>query len=197
MCTTCGSTLAEYRDFKKPDELGEIGVAKPLEPSIEPSFEAPAETFSEPSPDILAEPPAPTITEELPPVDTTPLPSFDVQESYAQPQPDVSSQPSGTSISSIVGMSVYDENARKLGTAKQVGVNASQSLVLVITRNDGSEISVPWNKIKKVGDVVLLGTQESSPQIAQAPPQQAGQCSNCGFTNKSGSKFCEQCGTKI
>ena len=31
MCSTCGSTIAEYRDFKKPNELGEVGLAKPME----------------------------------------------------------------------------------------------------------------------------------------------------------------------
>ena len=93
-----------------------------------------------------------------------------------------------TSISSIEGKAVYDENANKIGIAKQVGIDSTQSMVLVITKNDNTEGSIQWNSIKKVGEVILLGNPESS---------QLGKCSNCGFVNKEGSKFCEDCGTKI
>ena len=65
-------------------------------------------------------------------------------------------------------------------------------MVLVITKNDGTEGSIPWSNIKKVGEVVLLGSPE-----AEAPASQPGKCANCGFVNKEGSKFCEECGTKL
>ena len=93
-----------------------------------------------------------------------------------------------TSISSIEGKLVYDEKANKIGIAKQVGIDSTQSMVLVITKNNNTEGSIQWNSIKKVGEVILLGNPESS---------QLGKCSNCGFVNKEGSKFCEDCGTKI
>ena len=87
---------------------------------------------------------------------------------------------------------VVDENANKVGTAKQVGIDGNtQSMVLVITKNDGTEGSIPWSAIKKVGEVVLLGKPEEN-DVAQP-----GKCSECGFVNKDGSKFCEECGTKI
>ena len=102
-------------------------------------------------------------------------------------------QPSSSaSVSSIEGRNVIDENANKVGTAKQVGIDANtQSMVLVITKNDGTEGSIPWTSIKKVGEVVLLGKPE------EAAAAQPGKCSECGFVNKDGSKFCEECGTKI
>ena len=84
---------------------------------------------------------------------------------------------------------MFDENANKIGTAKQVGIDSTQAMVLVITKEDGTEGSIPWNSIKKIGEVVLLG----NPEIAI----QAGKCSSCGFVNKEGSKFCEDCGSKI
>ncbi|GIS96617.1 MAG: hypothetical protein CM1200mP23_4230 [Nitrososphaerota archaeon] len=40
LCTTCGSPIAEYREFKKPDELGEVGNAKPIEPQLDIAQEA-------------------------------------------------------------------------------------------------------------------------------------------------------------
>jgi sporulation protein YlmC with PRC-barrel domain len=152
ICNSCNSSIAEYREFKKPDEASEIGDAKPIESAVE------------------------SVPQQVPePVIQTP------QETVTQAGP-------VTSISSIEGKSVYDEKANKIGIAKQVGIDSTQSMVLVITKNDNTEGSIQWNSIKKVGEVILLGNPESS---------QPGKCSNCGFVNKEGSKFCEDCGTKI
>ena len=96
------------------------------------------------------------------------------------------------SVSSIEGLAVYDENAKKIGNAKQVGIDSNQSVVLLITKNDGSEASIPWSSIRKVGEVILLGNPNIPVQAVQV-----GKCASCGFTNKEGSKFCEECGTKL
>jgi len=152
ICNSCNASIAEYREFKKQDEAGEVGSAKPLEPQV-------AST-----PQQISEPATQT-----------------PQETVTQPGP-------ATSVTSIEGKVVFDENANKIGTAKQVGIDSTQSMVLVITKEDGTEGNIPWNNIKKIGQVVLLGNPEVS---------QPGKCSNCGFGNKEGSKFCEDCGTKI
>jgi len=153
ICKACNASIAEYREFKKPNEEGEIGSAKPLD----------ANTTTAPS------------------VEVTTAPSVEV------------TQPGSTaSVSSIEGRTVIDENANKVGIAKQVGIDANtQSMVLVITKNDETEGSIPWTSIKKVGEVVLLGKPE------ETAATQPGKCSECGFINKDGSKFCEECGTKI
>jgi sporulation protein YlmC with PRC-barrel domain len=153
ICNACNASIAEYREFRKQDEAGEVGVAKPIEPSIQNT------------PQQVAEP-----TIQTP------------QETVTQPGPT-------TLVSSIEGRGVYDENANKIGNAKQVGIDSTQSMVLVITKNDGTEGSIPWSNIKKVGEIILLGNPEEK--------SQPGKCSNCGFGNKEGSKFCEECGTKI
>ena len=161
ICKSCNASIAEYREFKKPNEEVEVGSAKPL--------------------DVNATT-APTVeTTTAPTVETTTAPTVEA----TQPG-------SAASVSSIEGRMVIDENANKVGTAKQVGIDANtQSMVLVITKNDGIEGSIPWTAIKKVGEVVLLGKPE---ETAAAQP---GKCSECGFINKEGSKFCEECGTKI
>ena len=192
-CSTCGSTLAEYREFKKPAEGSDVGNAKLLEPSMKSSFEptSPDSLFGSQPPPMTESPPTFTETPQESP--TPEFPSFDMPETTPQPtQPTVLTQ-SG-SVNSIVGMSVYDESARRIGIAKQVGIDASQSIVLVISRDDGTQVSVSWDKIKKVGEIVLLGTPEMASQIQQNQP---GKCSGCGFVNKLGSKFCEDCGTKL
>jgi len=157
ICNSCNASIAEYRDFKKQDESGEVGSAKPLEPQVQSTPQP------ETAPQQVAEPAA-------------------TQETVTQPGP-------ATSVTSIEGKTVFDENANKIGTAKQVGIDSTQSMVLVIIKEDGTEGSIPWTSIKKIGQVVLLG----SPQETSQP----GKCSNCGFGNKEGSKFCEECGSKI
>ncbi len=153
ICNSCNASIAEYREFKKQDETGEIGNAKPIEQVVQS---------------------APQQVEE--PATQTP------KETVTQPGP-------VTSVTSIEGRTVYDESANKIGVAKQVGIDSTQSMVLVLTKNDGTEGSIPWNSIKKIGEVILLGNPEATAQ--------PGKCSNCGFGNKEGSKFCEECGTKI
>ena len=153
ICKSCNASIAEYREFKKPNEEGEVGSAKPLDANVTT---------------------APTV------------------EATTAPTVEATQPGSAASVSSIEGRSVIDENANKVGTAKQVGIDGNtQSMVLVITKNDGTEGSIPWAAIKKVGEVVLLGKPE---ETAVAQP---GKCSECGFINKEGSKFCEECGTKI
>jgi len=161
ICKACNASIAEYREFKKPNEEDEVGSAKPLD----------ANTTTAPTVEVTT---APT-------VEVTTAPTVEV------------TQPGSTaSVSSIEGRTVIDENANKVGIAKQVGIDANtQSMVLVITKNDETEGSIPWTSIKKVGEVVLLGKPEETAAI------QPGKCSECGFINKDGSKFCEECGTKI
>ncbi len=161
ICNSCNASIAEYREFKKPNEEGEVGSAKPLD----------ANATTAPTVEVTT---APT-------VEVTTAPTVEV----TQPS-------SAASVSSIEGRTVIDENANKIGIAKQVGIDSNtQSMVLVITKNDGTEGSIPWTSIKKVGEVVLLGKPE------ETTATQPGKCSECEFINKDGSKFCEECGTKI
>ena len=161
ICKSCNASIAEYREFKKPNEEGEVGSAKPLDANVT----------------------------TVPTVEATTVPTV---EATTVPTVEATQPGSAASVSSIEGRMVIDENANKVGTAKQVGIDANtQSMVLVIIKNDGTEGSIPWVAIKKVGEVVLLGKPEES---AAAQP---GKCSECGFVNKDGSKFCEECGTKI
>jgi len=105
--------------------------------------------------------------------------------------PQVSLQ-SDSTFSSIAGMSVYDGNAKKVGVAKQVGINSSHQVVLVITKSDGSDQTIEWSKINKIGEIILLGDGSKSGQASSGLG-----CSKCGFENKAGSKFCESCGNKL
>ena len=124
------------------------------------------------------------------PIEQGQSPPQQVEEPAKQTSQETVTEPGPvTSVSSIEGRAVYDENANKIGIAKQVGIDSTQSMVLVLTKNDGTEGSIPWNSIKKIGEIILLGKPEAA--------SQPGKCSSCGFANKEGSKFCEECGTKL
>lgn len=153
-CTTCGSTIAEYREFQKPNQQADVGLAKP----ISPGFEQAAPTFEQ----------------------TAPIPTF---EAAAPPATD------SATFNSIIGMAVYDSNAKRVGVAKQVGINSSSQVVLIITKNDGRDQSIEWSKIKKIGEIILLGDDALTGGGAR--------CTKCGLDNKAGSKFCESCGNKL
>ena len=162
ICNSCSATIAEYREFKKQNETVQVGSAKPLETTSQTI----TSQISQPEPPVQVKPEVST-------------------QSVTQPGP-------ATAISSIEGLAVYDENARKIGNAKQVGIDSNQSVVLLIIKNDGTEGGIPWNSIRKVGEVILLGSPVVAPQS-----NQPGKCANCGFSNKEGSKFCEECGSKL
>ena len=168
LCTTCGSPIAEYREFKKPDELGEIGNAKPIEPELNIAQEALNEVQQK--------------SDDLPR-------SFD--DDFMVPE----TNPVDPTFNAISGMSVFDENAKQVGIAKQVGVDSNNQVILVISDNDGNDVSVNWNRIKKVGEIILLG--DSSAATTGTPAQNGLRCPSCNFDNKPDSKFCESCGTKI
>ena len=122
----------------------------------------------------------------------------------AQQQQPTATEEVTTPISSIDGKVVYDTNANKIGVVKQVGIDSTQSMVLVIIQNDGTEATIQWNSIRKIGEVVLLGDKQT-PEESNAERQEeskkesehAGKCNNCSFNNKEDAKFCEECGTKL
>jgi len=169
LCTTCGSPIAEYREFKKPDELGDIGNAKPIESQPNIAQEALNEVQQQSDDQYHAFDDFMETTPQTNPVDST--------------------------FNAISGMSVFDENAKQIGIAKQVGVDSNNQVILVVSDNDGNDVSINWSRIKKVGEIILLG--DSSAATASVSVQQGLRCPSCNFDNKSDSKFCESCGTKI
>ena len=168
LCTTCGSSIAEYREFRKQNELGDVGNAKPIETQTEIGQEVMNEDQQQ-SDDQYHE--------------------FD---DFGETVPET--DPVDTTFSAISGMSVFDENARQIGIAKQVGVDSNNQVILVISDNEGNDVSINWERIKKVGEIILLGDSSATMSVSA---QQGLRCPSCNFDNKPDSKFCESCGTKI
>jgi sporulation protein YlmC with PRC-barrel domain/DNA-directed RNA polymerase subunit RPC12/RpoP len=176
LCTTCGSPIAEYREFKKPNELAEIGNANPVEVQTEIAQEALNEVQQQSDDQYHA---------------------FD---DFGETVPEV--DPVDTTFNAISGMSVFDENAKQIGIAKQVGVDSNNQVILVVSDNNGNDVSINWQRIKKVGEVVLLGdsldtTTSASTQLGSIVSNPGLRCPSCNFDNRPDSKFCESCGNKF
>ena len=169
LCTTCGSPIAEYREFKKPNELAEVGNANPVVAQTEIAQEALNEVQQQSDDQYHA---------------------FD---DFREATPETS-QPDST-FNAISGMSIFDEDAKQIGVAKQVGVNSNNQVILVISDNEGNDATINWERIKKVGEIILLG--DASATTTNVSAQQGLRCPSCNFDNKPDSKFCESCGTKI
>ena len=169
LCTTCGSPIAEYREFKKPNELAEVGNANPVVAQTE------------------------IVQEALNEVQQQSDDQYHAFDDFREATPETS-QPDST-FNAISGMSVFDEDAKQIGVAKQVGVNSNNQMILVISDNEGNDATINWERIKKVGEIILLG--DSSATTTNVSAQQGLRCPSCNFDNKPDSKFCESCGTKI
>jgi len=168
ICTICGSPIAEYREFKKQNELGDVGNAKPIETQTEIGQEVMDEVQQQ-SDDQYHE--------------------FD---DFMETVPET--KPVDSTFNAISGMSVFDENAKQIGIVKQVGVDSNNQVILVISDNEGNDVSINWERIKKVGEIILLGDSSATMSVSA---QQGLRCPSCNFDNKPDSKFCESCGTKI
>ena len=69
-------------------------------------------------------------------------------------------------IEKIIGMSTYDNNAHLIGKVQEIGLrklldgNVEFSFKIKNSNNEIKEIE--WNKISKIGDIIILADQNSS-----------------------------------
>ena len=205
-CKVCNSTIAEYREFRKEDEqaagpTAEQPQSQGWQPSVAPTPTVAAET--PPAPPPTPSPPAPSPS--APPTTTAPQqqppqPNVTEQPPQTQQQPQPAGTPSDASgVSDINGRVVYDENATKIGIVNRIGIDSTNAMVLVITKDGGGEEAIPWSRVRKVGEIVLLGGGPADAPVAAAAADggNSGRCGSCGFENREGSRFCEECGAKL
>ncbi len=220
-CHNCTATIAEYRVFRKPNEDAEVGLAKteaemsarqqqapePAQPQQQAQAPEPAQPQQqaqapEPAqPQQQAQAPEPAQPQQQAPEPAQPQQQAQAPEP-AQPQQQAPEPAAGRqevqaeAVRPIAGMSVFDENGNVVGTAREVGVAKDRGIVLVVQTPDGSDEAVRWDKIGKIGEIILLKACDDACCAEQAPGATPG-CPACGFANGSDAKFCEQCGGKI
>ena len=100
------------------------------------------------------------------------------------------------SVDSLIGVSAYDNNAILVGKVKEIGLLKSQVKgkkeigFRLIKENNLEAKIVSWNEISKIGDIILLTTDQES-------DTDSFKCKACGYKNELDSMFCEECGSKL
>ncbi len=155
LCITCGSPIAEYREFQKPNESVEVGNANPIEAQTQIGQEVMNEAQQK-SDD-----------------------QYHTFDDFKETVPETSTV--DATFNAISGMSVFDKNAKQIGIAKQVGVDSNNQVILVISDNEGNDVSINWERIKKVGEIILLGDSLATMNVSA---QQGLRCPSCNFDNK-------------
>ena len=173
----CGNVIAEYRQFEKPDEASEVGLAKPMDIESNVQTKPPQHTT------VQSEEMQPNVTLET--------------EHHSEAKMDSCSSTKGHScgcsdgeqINSFIGRDVYD-GASLIGKIRKIIVKSDCSITLVVKNDDGAKSFVPWNRIIGIGDIILL-------EKGSAQEKSVMSCSSCGVENAQGSKFCEGCGSSL
>lgn len=128
-------------------------------------------------------------------------------------------------IEKIIGMSTYDNNAHLIGKVQEIGLrklldgNVEFSFKIKNSNNEVKEIE--WNKISKIGDIIILADQNSPNEnksrgsgsihnvssgnsntdinslSSTSTKVDSKTCRNCKSSNEAESIFCEECGKKL
>ena len=86
-----------------------------------------------------------------------------------------------------------------LNAFQKINSDENQELILLISDDEGNDISISWSRIGTVGEVIFLGKSEKTDvKVEQTVAAGSGlRCPSCNFDNRPDSKFCESCGDKL
>ena len=111
------------------------------------------------------------------------------------------------SIESLLGMPAYDSDAMLVGNIKEIGLRRSSrgkmEINFKVSKNqktsDNEPVEVSWNRISKIGDIILLGetTDEIQSQDNAGGQKMHGKCPFCSYVNEADAVYCADCGKKI
>jgi len=109
-------------------------------------------------------------------------------------------------IQSLIEMPAYDSEAMLIGNIKEIGLrrlkNGTVDVSIMVNNQlkdkDAKSSEILWSKISKIGDIVLINENRSKvePDSRNGSTTLA-KCKACGYTNEEGSKYCEECGSKL
>ena len=222
-CDVCKSTIAEYREFEKPDEAAEAGAA--VRADAEVKAEKPEAKAEEPAaePEQAEEPEEPEAAEEAEPE----APAEEPEESEPEAEETEEAEPEAEepepeipeSVRLINGLYVYDHAANKVGVVYQMGIDKDMAPVVLVSTDDNVIVSVPWSQVRAIGDIILLDAPPPEEPESTSQPEDdteantmqsvddatptvdeesaATQCSKCTYENTPDASFCEACGNNL
>jgi sporulation protein YlmC with PRC-barrel domain len=105
----------------------------------------------------------------------------------------------------VVGKKAITPDGNTFGTVKDLAFSMKGDVGLVLSKADGSELTVPIQQASAIGEYILLSAipttgqmpQQPQPAPKAAPQAGLGTCPNCGSQMKQGAKFCGKCGHKL
>jgi sporulation protein YlmC with PRC-barrel domain len=91
----------------------------------------------------------------------------------------------------LIGKEIINDEAKKVGTAKDIAWTGEGKLALVVELSDEQEAFLPFEEIVTVGDVVFVkpkSTLQTAPTVT---------CPVCKHRNLLEAKFCAKCGKSL
>lgn len=216
-CKTCDYIIAQYRKFdeSKKEEIEEGGGEREVEPENDRVNEVPETENRNGSKSENKSKSSKPINQIENNNDDKVIP--DVKSTYVH-------------IEKIIGMSTYDNNAHLIGKVQEIGLrkllDGSVEFSFKIKNSNNENKEIEWNKISKIGDIIILADQNSqsneiksrgsgsihnissgnsssntdinsSSSTAAATKLDGKTCRNCNYNNEAESIFCEECGKKL
>ncbi|HZW54859.1 MAG TPA: zinc ribbon domain-containing protein [Nitrososphaerales archaeon] len=122
-----------------------------------------------------------------------------------------------------VGKTVITHDGRTVGVVRELGFTGDGTIILLVTRTDATEESIPVSQTAGIADYVVLRAPPTAPTahppvspsssvqhwspvppVVQQPPQlppvaypTTNVCPNCKNALRQSAKFCPKCGTKV
>ncbi len=106
--------------------------------------------------------------------------------------------------SELVGKSVYDQEAKLIGTVHDIALKIGEKEITLIVRTPGgTTVEVPWDKVAAVKDIVLLkekvelppeALKPAAPAAAAAPSTPTAPRFSISSIFKRERKICPYCG---
>ena len=116
-------------------------------------------------------------------------------------------------VEKIINMLAYDDNAQFIGKVSEIGlrktITGKPHFSFKITKYDGEIIEIDWDHINKIGDIIILHSQNSQNNNYvrngkkddnnndTKNPNPKDICINCSYKNDVDAVFCEECGKKL
>ena len=91
----------------------------------------------------------------------------------------------------LIGKEIINDEAKKVGIAKDLAWTSEGKLALVVELSDEQEAFLPFEEIVTVGDVVFVkpkSTLQTAPTVT---------CPVCKHRNLLEAKFCAKCGKSL
>ena len=110
----------------------------------------------------------------------------------------------------LKGKPVVNQEAIIVGEVEDLALTVDGKVGISVKSGEGDEFLLRPNDIKKIGDVILLKSEDDEKksestssekqrgleEISVDSPQK-NICSSCGWENEPGTKFCVKCGSKL